>query len=79
MSRDLYSAIKDNDEGVFKMPVYTGKRKSEQTYLVDTSGFGLEDEPALTARQFLKKVKKHKYYGITEQGQFQVLVGEFRA
>jgi hypothetical protein len=46
-------------------------------YFVDSSGFGTESEPALTQEQFLKKIRKGFYYGITSVGQFQVYVGEY--
>ena len=46
--------------------------------LVDSSGFGAEDEPALTPRQLLAWVKPGHGYAIIEQGQFQVVVGEFK-
>ena len=44
---------------------------------VDASGFGREDEPALTAEQFASKVREGHGYGICEVGQFQLFVGEF--
>jgi len=46
-------------------------------YFVDSSGFGTEDEPALTAEAFIKLLKPGRGYGITGEGQFQVYVGEF--
>ena len=46
-------------------------------FFVDSSGWGQEDEPALTINQFLKKIKAGKYYAIIEAGQFQVYVGEY--
>lgn len=46
-------------------------------FFVDSSGWGTENEPALTINQFLKKVKAGRYYAIIEAGQFQVHVGEF--
>lgn len=44
---------------------------------VDSSGFGREDEPALTIEQLLDKLQSGKGYAITEVGQFQLYVGEF--
>jgi len=49
----------------------------EETYFVDSSGFGQEYEPALTANHFLKKIKVGKGYAIREAGEFQVVVGEY--
>jgi hypothetical protein len=51
---------------------------------VDASGFGAEDEPALTVRSFLALLKKdvedgNPYgYAITQAGQFQVYVGRYK-
>ena len=77
----LYKAITNNDEGVFKSPIVKDKNlygyKKVNEYFVDNSGWGSENEPALTARQFLGKVKQGYYYGITDMGQFQVYIGEF--
>lgn len=49
-----------------------------ETYFVDGSGFGRDDEPSLSLRQFLKKLKVGFGYAIIEAGQFQVYVGEFK-
>lgn len=49
------------------------------TYLVDSSGFGAPDEPALTARQLLERLQRGMGYAIIQQGQFQVVVGAFRS
>lgn len=46
-------------------------------HFVDSSGFGMEGEPALTARQFAQLLQPGRGYAITEAGQFQVYVGEF--
>lgn len=48
-----------------------------QRYFVDKSGFGAENEPALTVRQFLAKIKGGLGYAIVEEGQFQIYIGEF--
>jgi len=45
---------------------------------VDNSGFGSDDETALTPANFLAKVRAGFFYGIIEQGQFQVYIGEFK-
>jgi hypothetical protein len=44
---------------------------------VDTSGFGKENEPALTLRGFLEALEPNKAYGVVESGQFQAYVREF--
>ena len=46
-------------------------------YFVDSSGFGSNDEPALTTEQFKRKLKVGMGYAIIEEGQFQVYIGEF--
>jgi hypothetical protein len=77
-----YIAKTDGDEGVFKMPflgVYLPKGwELSEKYFVDSSGWGSEGEPALTAKQFLAHVKKGYGYSIREAGQFQVYVNEFK-
>lgn len=47
-------------------------------YFVDSSGFGEPWEPALTQEQFLAKVKPGMAYAVTESGQFQLYVGEYK-
>ena len=47
-------------------------------YFVDSSGFGQAGEPALTADQFFRKVRKGFAYAIVEQGQFQIYIAEFQ-
>lgn len=47
-------------------------------YFVDSSGFGGENEPALTVSQFMEKVRDGYGYAITEAGEFQAYVGEFK-
>lgn len=79
--KKLYFAIRDRDENVFKCPAVTKKiigYNLINTYFVDNSGFGSDSEPALTASQFLNKVKQGFYYGIISQGQFQVYIGEYQ-
>ena len=46
--------------------------------LVDNSGFGQENEPALTIKQFYKQIKAGLAYGVVDAGQFQVQVGIFK-
>jgi hypothetical protein len=56
------------------------------THFVDSSGFGADDEPALSVRQFKALVEDHITrkdpntlvgWAVIEAGQFQVYVGEF--
>jgi hypothetical protein len=49
-----------------------------KSYFVDSSGFGDENEPALTFSNFFKEIKTGYAYGIIEAGQFQVYIGEFK-
>lgn len=46
-------------------------------YFVDSSGFGSDNEPAMTYGNFIKQIKKGRAYGISDRGQFQVYVREF--
>ena len=48
------------------------------TYFVDSSGFGADDEPALTFGQFLNKVRAGYGYAIYEAGEFQVYIREYK-
>jgi len=78
-----YIAQCDEDEGVFKMPFMgyylpKGFEVTGNLYFVDNSGFGRDGEGALTASQFLSKVKKGFAYGIYEAGQSQVYIQEYR-
>lgn len=53
-------------------------------WFVDASGFGAEDEPAMTRRAVFVELEEHMKqgnlycYAITEAGQFQVYIGIFR-
>jgi hypothetical protein len=51
--------------------------KEVSTYFVDSSGFGLESEPALTIPSFVRKIRSGYAYAITEVGQFQLYITEF--
>lgn len=59
--------------------------KLVEEWFVDSSGHGLESEPALTFRAMCDRVRanerdgKHYGYGIIATGQFQVYVGVFEA
>lgn len=65
-----------------KLPVVSGTEINGyeyiQNYFVDSSGFGQEDECALTFPTFIKQIKVGYAYGITSYGQFQVNIGEFK-
>jgi len=57
-----------------------------ETHFVDGSGVGEEGEAALTFRQFVTKVRtvianKDEIFGwgLVQQGQFQVYIGQFRS
>lgn len=56
--------------------VPSGWHKVDELF-VDSSGFGADDEPALSVKQFLAKIKIGRGYAITEAGEFQVYVGEY--
>lgn len=57
---------------------YTPKGwKKIDSLFVDSSGFGREDEPALTAQQFAKKIERGLGYGIGSVGQFQLYIDVF--
>jgi len=77
-----YIAKYDRDENVRKCPKlgdYIPENwELVNTYFVDNSGFGSENEPALTFEQFLTKVRKDYGYGIGECGQFQIYINEYR-
>jgi hypothetical protein len=47
------------------------------TLFCDSSGFGLETEPALTPSQLQARLKPGYGYAVVEQGQFQLVLGEF--
>jgi hypothetical protein len=78
----LYRAKSNGDEGVKGCKVIGWSipfgYEFVKGYFVDSSGFGQEEEVALTFGQFLKEVKQGYFYGIREVGQFQVKIGEFK-
>ena len=61
-----------------------GWRKTGETWFVDKTGHGFDDEPALTWKQFRRRlvgyILRHASHGfaITEEGEFQVVVSAFR-
>ena len=77
-----YIATVDGDERVRHCPNlgnYVPKGgKVSNTYFVDNSGMGSEGEPALTFKQFLRKVEQFRGYAISEVGQFQVHINEYK-
>jgi len=46
-------------------------------WMVDTSGFGLPGEPALTQDQLFDKLETGKAYAFVEVGQFQAYIQQF--
>ena len=78
----LFRAKRDRDPNVKSAPFIGDHRpkgwRLVKKYFVDSSGFGAENEPALTFNQFVSNVKLGYGYAIIEQGQFQVYIGEFR-
>lgn len=48
-----------------------------KSYMVDSSGFGSDYEPALTIDAFLKSIKIGVGYAIIKVAQFQIVMGEF--
>jgi hypothetical protein len=56
----------------------------QQTFLCDSSGFGDDDEPALSVGQLLRKLEQWKQsgedvgFGIVESGEFQIVLGLYR-
>jgi len=49
-----------------------------KTYFVDSTGSGEDDEGAMSTRQLIAKLKVGYAYAIVEQGQFQLVVGEYK-
>ena len=76
-----FVAICDGDTGVFSSPLFgdytpAGWKQIDE-FFVDSSGLGAEDEPALTRKQLLRKVKEGLGYGIGDRGQFQLFIRVF--
>lgn len=78
----LYRAKTDKDLGVKGCKIIGNDiplgYELVEIYFVDNSGFGCDDELALTFDKFLDKIKVGRFYGIREVGQFQVYIGEFK-
>ena len=86
------SEIRDNSarDSLFPFP-FLGDHVPEgwtlaETHFVDSSGFGRDDEPALSIDRFMALIEERMTdpdrpetigWGITEAGQFQVYVGEY--
>lgn len=49
-----------------------------RTLFCDHSGFGRDDEPALSIEQMLRELQIDHGYAITEVGQFQLRLGEYK-
>lgn len=77
-----YTAFTDGDAGVFHCPFLgnhvPGGWKVIDTFFVDSSGFGSDNEPALSTKQFLSRVKGGLGYAVAEAGQFQVYIHVFK-
>ena len=54
-----------------------GWEMTPDTLFCDKTGWGGEDEPALTAEQLKQHLKVGKGYAIVEEGEFQCRIGEF--
>jgi len=53
-----------------------GWRTEGESFMVDKTGWGADDEPAMSIRQFTEHLRQHPGLGwaIVEEGQFQVVV-----
>jgi hypothetical protein len=83
--QDIEQWKEDLKEGKLSLPFpFIGDYEPkgyEQTaeFFVDSTGFGGPGEPALTQERFLNvKIKPDHAYAITEIGQFQVYITEYR-
>lgn len=81
LAQEPLVAFTDKDASVFKCPnlgdyVPDGWKEVDRLF-VDNSGFGSDNEPALTPEQFIDKVKAGMGYAVVEVGQFQVYIGVF--
>jgi hypothetical protein len=48
------------------------------SYFVDKTGMGYDDEPAMPIERLIKKLKAGYGYAIIEEGEFQLYIGEFK-
>lgn len=53
------------------------RRTDRDELFVDTSGFGVDGEPALSARAFALAIRPGYGYAVVEAGQFQAYVAEY--
>lgn len=78
----LFVAQTNSDQNVTSAPNIGDYRPKGwelvETYFVDSSGMGGQNEPTLTFNQFLQEVKQGYGYAIISEGQFQVYIGEFK-
>ncbi len=79
----LFVAKKDKDPAVFECPLVEFCNIDDWELLddllfVDSGGFRTDNELALTAAQFLEKIKKGFGYAVVEQGLFQLHVGVYQ-
>lgn len=47
-------------------------------FMADKAGMGSNDEPALTIEQLIRRLKPGMGYAIIEEGEFQLVIGEFK-
>jgi len=80
---DTFKDVYKSQKGSVETSELLGFELLEELF-VDSSGFGQENESALTLNSFEQKLKEHVkqngvvYTCITGQGQFQVFVGVFK-
>jgi len=77
----LFVAQTNGDVNVRNAP-YIGDYKPEgwrqtDTFFVDSSGMGGQNEPALTLDQLIAEVKEGYGYALISVGQFQAYIAEF--
>ena len=54
------------------------ERTAREPMFVDSSGFGQDDEPAMSVNQFLDSLIPGMGYAVIQTGQFQVYVAEYQ-
>lgn len=60
-----------------KRGIYMDDNQGFGAFFVDSTGYGKENEPALTLQEFIKRLKPGFGYGIIDSGRFQVKIGVF--
>ncbi len=80
----MFQAEKDSDKNILRdMKMFIDadfdglEFEQVDSHFVDSSGFGKKGEPALTADEFLEKVKAGRFYAIIGIGRFQIHIGEY--